>query len=243
MFEHSLAARIPSQTKRCQMAHTLNCAGCKLSREADEQLTRVPYCELCGALLWQGDPKAAMRPHVAKSPPPTSKLRPTPVRRTRAPGLVQTTLRESARTERATTLLLLSLVGLLGVGYTAFAMVLNFNSSLGQPDRSKLPAKIESRVSRIGCKTVPGHVSTRLRAGGILRAGRSWLCGLAGGHRADVRPYPHAHRLDQRFAADADARGDAARHRGPRGEGAGHAARVDPAPGFRPHAAPGDGNG
>src|SRR5215813_2953539 len=99
MFEHSLAARIPSQTNRCEMAYTLNCAHCKLSREADEQLTRVPYCELCGALLWQGDPKAATRPHVAESPPPTSKLRPTPARRTWAPGLVQMALRESARTD------------------------------------------------------------------------------------------------------------------------------------------------
>src|SRR5215813_4197603 len=109
MFEHSLAARIPSQTNRCEMAYRLNCAHCKLSREADEQLTRVPYCELCGALLWQGDPKAATRPHVAESPPPTSKLRPTPARR--APGLVHAARRDSARTERATTLLLLSLVG------------------------------------------------------------------------------------------------------------------------------------
>lgn len=124
------------------MPQMLNCARCKLSREGDERLMRAPYCEQCGAIMWQGDAKAATSPHVAELPPPTIKLRRMTARRTWAPCLVQMTLRESARTDRVRTLLLLSLVGLLGVGYTAFAMILSFNSSISQPDPSRFPAKI-----------------------------------------------------------------------------------------------------
>jgi hypothetical protein len=55
---------------------------------------------------------------------------------------LRTALAESPRTDGPTTLLLLALIGLLGVGYTAFAMVLNTNSSESQVAASKPPAKI-----------------------------------------------------------------------------------------------------
>ena len=124
------------------MSSSLNCARCKVSRKADdERLSRAPYCDYCGALLWQGDPKAVTLPAaVAHSPSPTCGSR-----RTWAPGIVsplRSVLAQSTPTDRTTTLLLLSLIGLLGVGYTAFAMAVNMNVSFSQHARSKPPAKV-----------------------------------------------------------------------------------------------------